>query len=568
MIWMNRLLVVAAAGILIGCGGHKAPAPTPPPVTHPIPVEPTTRIPAAKVEIAPDPTVNVIASAEREFNAGKKELELGHLVGARDAFDRAVDVMLAIPKGARSDPRYEAAFEKLLDRISALELIALREGDGFSETKSEPAVIDELLGFAMTDPPPAAIATEEAVRADLEKTPHDLPLVVNSRVLAYVEAFQGKLREFMQAALQRSVEFIPMIERIFKEEKVPLDLAYLPLVESAFKSTALSRASAKGMWQFMSGTGKEYDLHLDWFIDERSDPAKATRAAAQYLRVLADQFDGDWSLALASYNAGPGRVSGAMKRGKSTDYWKLIESTRYLPRDTREYVPMVMASIIIAKNPAQYGFDLAPVTPAAFEIVTVPDAINLGTVAEWTGVSVDAIRALNPELRRATTPLGKHDLRVPLGTGPTVEAELAKADPTVFASSQFKWHFVAKGETLRTIAAKYKVTTSKLAQANDMKTSSKVRVGQRLMVPTTITAPSTLAAAKPPAKPGTASPVATTPKPGTPRPAPSTTTYRVQAGDTLTAIARQFDMTVVELKTLNRLSSDRITPGDRLTVRR
>jgi membrane-bound lytic murein transglycosylase D len=230
---------------------------------------------------------------------------------------------------------------------------------------------------------------------------------------------------------------------------------------------------------------------------------------------------------------------------------------------------MVMASIIIAKNPTQYGFELAPVTRPAFEMVTVPDAINLGTVAEWTGVSVDAIRELNPELRRATTPLGKHDLRVPLGTGPTVEAELAKADPTVFASAQFKWHFVAKGETLRTIAAKYKVTTSKLAQANDMKTTSKVRVGQRLMVPTTITAPSTLAAAKPPAKPGAAPPiVATTPKPLTPRPAPATTTYRVQPGDTLTAIAKQFDMTVAELKTLNRLSSDRITPGDRLTVRK
>ena len=139
---------------------------------------------------------------------------------------------------------------------------------------------------------------------------------------------------------------------------MPLDLAYVPLVESAFKNNALSRASARGMWQFMPATGREHGLDQTWFVDERSDPEKATRAAAQYLKTLHKMFDGDWNLALASYNAGPGRLQGAIRRAKTSDYWKMTPTTRYLPRETREYVPMIMAAIIIAKNPALYGFEV------------------------------------------------------------------------------------------------------------------------------------------------------------------------------------------------------------------
>ena len=182
-------------------------------------------------------------------------------------------------------------------------------------------------------------------------------------MLRYVELFQGRLREFLAAGLERGAQYLPMIQNVFRAEGLPLDLAYVPLIESAFKPTALSRAKAKGVWQFMRGTGLENGLKHDWYIDERSDPAKATVAAAKYFKTLHNMF-ADWHLAMASYNGGPGRVQRAIKKSGREDFWALSASTRYLPRETRDYVPMILAAVIIAKNPVQYGFDAIDTTPA------------------------------------------------------------------------------------------------------------------------------------------------------------------------------------------------------------
>jgi membrane-bound lytic murein transglycosylase D len=469
---------------------------------------------------------------------------------------------LAVPGGAKSTPELEAELDRLLDRISALEAQALHEGDGFTEARSTPAVIDALLG-ATADPPIAPATTHEMVEQDLGRTPHDLPIPLNSRILSYVELWRGTLHDVMQDSLNRSVRYTPMIQDVFKAEGLPLDLMYLPIVESGFKPTALSRAAAKGLWQFEADTGLENGLDLNWFRDDRSDPEKATVAAAKYLKYLVDQSAGDWFLALAAYNCGPGRVDSAIKRSKTTDYWTMIQSTRYLPRDTREYVPMVLASVLIARNPTLYGFETPVVAPLAYERVTVPDAIDLGVVAEWAGVPVAEIRDLNPELRRATTPLGKHELKVPVGTGPTIEARLAAADPSIFARSQFQWHTVKKGETLSSVARVAGVRAANLASANGLTTNAKIQVGEQLMIPRAATSP-TLTAHKPAAAPAPAA--ATGPAGSTA--ANGTTTYRVKSGDTLYSIARQFETTVSTLKQLNQLSSDVIVVGDRLTVRR
>ena len=204
--------------------------------------------------------------------------------------------------------------------------------------------------------------------------------------------------------------FLPMIESVFRAEGIPLDLAYVPLIESAFKTTALSRAKAKGIWQFMRGTALENGLKHDWYIDERSDPEKATVAAAKYLTTLVKMFDGDWHLAMASYNGGPARVQRAMKRSGKSDFWQLTESSRYLPRETREYVPMILAAIVIAKNPAQYGFDLEPAVPLAYDKVQVDDPIDLRLVAEWTKAPIDDIVAsLGPEGRSIPALLTNRD---------------------------------------------------------------------------------------------------------------------------------------------------------------
>src|ERR1051325_8117256 len=173
-----------------------------------------------------------------------------------------------------------------------------------------------------------------------------------------------------------------MIQNVFRAEGLPLDLAYVPLVESAFKPNALSRVKAKGVWQFMAGTAMENGLHRDWYIDERSDPEKATVAAAKYLRTLNNMFHGDWHLALASYNGGPGRGQRAMRQSGREDFLGVSAHTRYLPRETRDYVPLILAAIIIARNPAQYGMDIEPLEAPAFEKVTLPKAVDLRRIAE------------------------------------------------------------------------------------------------------------------------------------------------------------------------------------------
>ena len=555
MPFLPRLLVVSTAGLLIGCSAHKnqvAP-PTPPPVQT-LPITPFTRVPAPEITIAPDRIAAIIASVEREFETGHAEWQADRPGKAREHFDQAVDILLNLPEGARGEPRLRAEFEYLLDRISALDVMALREADGVTEAKSEPAAIDELLNAAMFERPKPAATTAETVAAHLARTKFGLPIEPNEKVLSYIELFQGRLHDFMQNGLDRGQRYLPMIRNVFQAEGLPLDLAYVPLVESAFKSNALSRVSARGMWQFMLPTAEEHGLKQDWFIDERSDPEKATRAAAQYLKTLNQMFDGDWHFALASYNAGPGRLMGAVRRSKKTDYWAITSTSRYLPRETREYVPMIFAAILIADDPELYGFDITSATPLAYEIVEVPGAVDLKIIAEWSEIDVARLQDLNPELRRMTTPTGSHRLKVPLGTAATVQAKLAVAEPTLFRDQDFKFHTVRRGETLAAVARRYKVTQSQLRVANDLTArTTRVRVGQTLLIP------QRQAAALPTASAARSAAAAA-------RTGPQT--YRVQRGDTLFSIASKFDTTVQDLKRLNSLSSDRINIGDRLTVRR
>ena len=194
---------------------------------------------------------------------------------------------------------------------------------------------------------------------------HDISIPLNARVLSYIELFQGRLHDFIEDGMKRGSKYLPMIQDVFRAEGLPLDLAYVPLIESAFNPNALSRAKAKGVWQFMAGTAVENGLRRDWYIDERSDPEKATVAAARYLKTLGGLFDGDWHLALASYNGGPGRLQRAIKRSGADDFWTLAGKPRILPRETREYVPMILAAIVIARNPSRYGFEFETEEPTA-----------------------------------------------------------------------------------------------------------------------------------------------------------------------------------------------------------
>ncbi len=548
------ILSVAAGVLITGCasgGGGKIAAVTPTRDAVPEAAE-------VAVQAVADPVTTVIATSDRHFEAGQLELAQGHLEQARREFDFALDVVLQFPGGAHSDPRLREHFERMVDRVSVLEQSALATGDGFTETHTEPASIDLLFTDSFDTTPPT-LETTLNVEADLQATTHDIPIPANDRVLRYVQLFQGRLREFLSEGLARGAQYLPMIQSVFRAEGLPLDLAYVPLIESAFKPTALSRAKARGVWQFMRATGIENGLKADWYVDERADPEKATVAAAKYLKALYRMFD-DWHLAMASYNGGPGRVQRAMKRSRMDDFWALTSSTRYLPRETRDYVPMILAAIIIAKNPAQYGFDVIPIPPTPTETVTLPAALDLRRVAEWAETPIDDIQKLNPELRRWTTPIREeaYALKVPAGTATRITERLQAAEPGQLNALQ--WHTVKKGESLATIARKLRVSRTDLAEANYLRTTSRVRIGQRLVIPRMPSAALLARAATAEPKP-TEAVAASTATGDTPA-----LIYRVRPGDTLYKIARRHNTTVARLRTLNNLTSNTLAIGKRLVV--
>lgn len=546
-------LLLSACASLTACGGARPIlTPTPPPIPAAEQSRPTPP--------PTDPVEVLIADSEREFAVGHKALEAGHLSQARASFDRSVEMLLESQYGARTDARLRAHFDRLVDRINALEVIALRQGDGFTEQRADPAVIDALLADSAFSPPEATEETREAVEADIAQF-GTFPIALNSRVLSYVQAFQGSLRPFLTDGLTRAGRYMPMIERVFREEGVPLELAFVPLIESAFKPSAKSRVSAQGVWQFMVPTARDFGLRYDWFIDERSDPEKSTVAAARYLKMLHKIFDGDWALALASYNGGQGRVQRAVRSSGINDFWGLTKGPGWLPRETREYVPMIMAAMVIAKNPQHYGFNLTPLAPLEYDRVRVPGAVDLRRVAEWADVSLGDIEELNPELRRWTTPVNYpgYELKVPAGRGMRLTERLAKADPADLVA--FKRYNVRRGDTLARVATRHHVSRTELAVANGLSTRARLRAGQTLIIPrqpAAALASNTRAASSAPAV-SRASRTTSVPR---------TITYRVKKGDTLSRIAARHDVTVADLKRWNRLNSNAIKIGARLTIRK
>lgn len=542
--------LLLAAGVT-GCGARSLPSAAAPPS-----LPPSAPLPAQRQTPLRDPVETLLARAGADFERGKRELGEGHLSEARAVFDAALDLLLDAPTELADDPRVRASVDQLTDQISALELAAFSSGDAFAEPLYEPAPIDELLSEATEHqlvPAPTA-QTEATVLADLVSHAHDIDIPLNAKVLSYVELFQGRLRAWFAESLERGTKYLGMIQGVLKAEGLPLDLAFVPLVESAFKPNAQSRARARGVWQFMSGTGRENGLHQNWYIDERADPEKATAAAAKYLRTLALQFDGDWHLALASYNGGPGRLQRAIKRSGRRTFWDLASTSRYLPRETREYVPMILAAMIVGRNPGAYGFDIRPATPLAYERVAVPGAVDLRKVAEWTGTAIDDIRALNPELRRATTPAhaAGYEVKVPVGTAEPLRARLSETPAAELAA--FKWHLVRRGETLASLAGRYAVRRTDLAEANGLTARARLRPGTELIIPQSASdsanRPAWTAAAAPPDNGTDAGRIV----------------YRVRRGDTLVAIARSHETTVEAIKTWNNLTSSRLMPGDRLTI--
>ncbi len=423
--------------------------PTPAPAQTPQP---------EKVDLVP----GIIAEAEKAFTTGQEDYKAGHLDAAKQDFNHAVDILMQGPVDIKSDDRLQQEFDKITEEINKLEMVAFKEGDGFAEQQPEPAPIDE--ANQLTFPADASVTAK--AEADLKNTRSDLPLMINEYVAGYINYFSTHGRGVFEGAWVRSGRYREMILRIFREEGIPQDLIYLAQAESGFKPLALSRARARGMWQFMASRGVGYGLRRSWWVDDRQDPEKATRAAARHLKDLYNQF-GDWYLAMAAYNSGPGNVQQAVRRTGYADFWELYKRN-VLPAETKNYVPIILAMTIMSKNPAQYGLDaIQPDPPMKYDVVKVNYPVDLRLVAECVDVPIEQMVDLNPSLLRRTTPKDQpFDLRLPEGTKDKYEEAIA----TIPVEKRVAWRYykVQPGDTLAGVARKYRTTERAIAQANNL----------------------------------------------------------------------------------------------------
>ncbi len=366
----------------------------------------------------------------------------------------------------------------------------------------------------------------------------NVPLVLNRHVERNLNYFQSGIPDRFQGYLDRYEKYKALVERIFVEFGLPPELGHLSLVESGFNPRAYSRARASGPWQFMKATGRMYGLKVNWYVDERRDPVKSTIAAAHHLRDLYDRF-GSWPLALGAYNAGGGKVSRAIRRSGSRDFWK-IRRTWYIRRETKEYVPRFIAATLIASHPEDYGFSVNPTEAYAYDEVLIHKRVHLKAVAKTTGITFEELRELNPELRRSIVPSvsNGYALKVPSGMGPQVEGQHDLIQPwTQPPPPPTQWYRVRYGDSLSVVARRHRMTVGKLKRLNNL-SGNLIRVGDRLRV-----------------------------RAGSPPVNLNAHWYTVRQGDSLSEIAHKFGTTAQSIRNLNNLSGHLIRAGDKLRVR-
>src|SRR5262252_7911828 len=363
--------------------------------------EPVQAVGAAQPAPAPAPPAadlvgEVVAQAEQHYQAGLFNYHAGNTDQAKEDFDQALNSLLDSKVDVRSDDRLEKEFDRIVQGVNQVYPGGTSDAETAQEQqKSEPAPIDEASGIA----PTADASTKAKAEAELLNTHSDLPLMMTDQVAGYIAYFSGHGRDVFERALARSGRYRDMMLSILKQQGVPQDLIYLAQAESGFHPLAVSRAGARGIWQFMGSRGRGYGLYHNMWVDDRQDPEKSTRAAARHLKDLYEQF-GDWYLAMAAYNSGPGTVQAAVKRTGYADFWELYRRN-VLPKETRNYVPIILAVTIMTKNPSQYGLDGLMMDHAAeYATVTVKDPVDLRLVAECIHSTTDELQDLNPSLLR------------------------------------------------------------------------------------------------------------------------------------------------------------------------
>jgi membrane-bound lytic murein transglycosylase D len=327
----------------------------------------------------------------------------------------------------------------------------------------------------------AANIDTTASQIDFSQEPEDVPLPLNQEVMEMIKFFQTERRGQIQKALSKMDQYLPMFKQILKEEGVPEVLAYLPFIESAYDPIARSNVGARGIWQFMPSTGRRYGLRVDSWVDERIHPEKSCRAAARYLKNYYNKF-GNWTLAVAAYNAGPTRINRAVRKLKTSDFWK-IKKSRYIRSQTKRYIPAFIAGVHIARSPYNYGFLYISHSSPEYETVTIPESTDLAVIAKCIGTDTKTLHNLNPELKRSVTPYNytDYELRIPVGTKSKFDTEFVK----IPASERLvkTYHKVRRGDTLSQIATKYGTSVRDLMKANGLTSAHRLSVGKTLLVP-------------------------------------------------------------------------------------
>jgi membrane-bound lytic murein transglycosylase D len=474
----------------------------------------------------------LIEQVETAYASGEQDYHKGKLPEAKIEFDRAVDLMLASGLDIKSNEQLQEEFDKIVDGVNALEMEALKQGNGFvPKEEPTPAEVASDVTFEV-DPNVVAKA-----RANLATTKSDLPLMVNDYVAAYINFFANTQRghNTLLHSFQRAGRYRAMIQRVMAEEGVPQDLIYLAVAESGFNPRAMNpKSHAGGMWQFMP-TGS-YGLARNSYVDERFDPEKSTRAYARYMKFIYDQL-GDWYLSMAGYDWGSGNVQRAVQKTGYADFWELYRRNN-LPGETKNYVPEILAAIIIANHPTQYGFDDVTLDPPVLtDTVTVNSSVDLRLVGDIVNAPIDELTALNPSLLRMVTPPDTpFDLHLPAGTATLFEQRIALIPEG--RRNAWRYHRVTPDDTLDSVAHTYRVSVAELAAANQLGDSKNIAGMEGLVVPLT----PTLA------------------------PATRMVMYTARKGDTLVTIADRFGVSLNELRRWNKIEGVKVEAGRRLHV--
>ncbi len=513
----------------------------------------------------------VIERSNSYFQSAEVHFKDGNFDKARREYDKAVDMVLEAGLDVRSDTRLQQHYQNLVEHIFQRQMTLMvaapapavsdvaQSNDagpqesgvknktqdkqisdrGFGQQTYTPSPLDDLTKLDLTEEE-TKDATEDQVQTAVAAARLDFNFRPNALVQSFINYYLGRGRATMEQGLRRSGRFMDMARKIFKEEGVPQDITWLCQVESAWSPVARSWAAAVGLWQFIPGTGARYGLRQDYYVDERSSFEKATRASARYLKWLANRYDGNWELAMAAYNSGEGRVDSAIARSGYADFWE-IYSRGLIPRETRNYVPNILATIIIAKNPEKYGFSVKPEPPLKYDYVKVNNMVDLRLVSDATDTPYDMLLALNPDLKRGVTPPNvEHLLRVPPGKGRVLQTALTRIPPE--KRSSWRMLTAQSSDTFDTISRKSGVSAAAIEQVN----GGVIRAGQKVIIPSGS---------------GVRNVVFTNAKGAGPLAATRAgaggmkiITYRVKKGDSLGVVAGRYNTSVRDIATLNRLS--------------